>query len=327
MCLERRTQPGSLDPELTTYAGDGGLGSLDPSCPMRSAFLLLLLSRIGRADEAAVDANGAQSAPESSFVLRDENALPIATEAKWTAFDRRCQTALKKALAEAGSETMPKLYPDPLTDVSVEPRAAPDDVRVVYVILAARESAPLSVSRLVRALYHPTHLFLVHVDLKTNATAHEALTTFAASRPNVHVLKTRRLVQWAGFTAVLALLDALISFVDRLDFDFVVPLSDGELSLRNNEEMVLFLRRFKGRSMVQVLSALLRQAGCLQHSRCSPPLPAPPPHRRPTAASTAASSAVRVVASTTTPLPPRYRAIAYQPHPTRVSGRTARALE
>ena len=44
--------------------------------------------------------------------------------------------------------------------------------------------------------------------------------------------------QWGGFTTVLQLLDALASFVDRLEFDFVIPLSDSDLALRTNEEMV-----------------------------------------------------------------------------------------
>ena len=47
------------------------------------------------------------------------------------------------------------------------------------------------------------------------------------------------------------LLDALASFVERIDFDFVVNLSDADLALRTSAEMVRFLRRFKGRSFLQ----------------------------------------------------------------------------
>lgn len=190
-----------------------------------------------------------------SYELLDHAGQPLSAQARWSAFEQRCRQAIKKALEEpanGGTPSMLTLYPDPMTGVSVEPRNSPDDVRIVYVVLASRPWAASVVSRLVRALYHPSHLFLIHADLKANASMHERLQAFAAARPNVHVLKTRRLVQWAGFTMVLALLDALSSFVDRLDFDFAVPLADSELALRTNEEMVDFLMPFKGRSFVRV---------------------------------------------------------------------------
>ena len=38
----------------------------------------------------------------------------------------------------------------------------------------------------------------MHVDLKANASMHTALVQHAKGLPNVHVLKTRRLVQWGG---------------------------------------------------------------------------------------------------------------------------------
>ena len=47
------------------------------------------------------------------------------------------------------------------------------------------------------------------------------------------------------------LLDALASFVERIDFDFIINLSDADLALRTSAEMVRFLRRFKGRSFIQ----------------------------------------------------------------------------
>ena len=47
------------------------------------------------------------------------------------------------------------------------------------------------------------------------------------------------------------LLDALASFVERIDFDFVINLSDADLALRTSAEMVRFLRRFKERSFIQ----------------------------------------------------------------------------
>lgn len=48
------------------------------------------------------------------------------------------------------------------------------------------------------------------------------------------------------------MLDAIASVVSRnLDFDFFINLSDADMSLRTNEEVVGFLRRYKGRQFVQ----------------------------------------------------------------------------
>ena len=135
-------------------------------------------------------------------------------------------------------------------------RTRADDVRIVYFMLASRQSAPAMLSRAVRALYHPSHLFLFHVDLKANASTHEALVAYAAQKPNLHVLKTRRLVQWGGFSMVSVLLDAISSFVKRVDFDFFINLSDADLVLRTNEELSGFLRGFKGRTFMRIDEAL-----------------------------------------------------------------------
>ena len=51
---------------------------------------------------------------------------------------------------------------------------------------------------------------------------------------------------------VSALLDAISSFVKRVDFDFFINLSDAELSLRTNDELSGFLHRFKGRTFMRV---------------------------------------------------------------------------
>lgn len=80
------------------------------------------------------------------------------------------------------------------------------------------------------------------------------LQAIASSRPNVHLLKTRRLVQFGGFTSVLPLLDALASLVGRLDFDFALPLSDTDLPLRTNAELTTFLAPFRNRSFLHIHS-------------------------------------------------------------------------
>ena len=202
----------------------------------------------------AIDASGStDNAPVPAFELTSNEGVPLAALPHLTALGERCQVYMRRALAEqADPPAHLSLYPDPLQGVSIAPRPRADDVRLVFFVLASRPSAPALVSRLVRALYSPVHLFLVHVDLKANASVHEALVSYASTLANVHVLKTRRLVQWGGFSMVTAMLDAMASFVQRVDFDFFINLSDSELPLRTSEELTAFLGRFKGRAFVHV---------------------------------------------------------------------------
>ena len=51
------------------------------------------------------------------------------------------------------------------------------------------------------------------------------------------------------------MLDALASFVDRIEYDFFINLSDADLALRTNEEMVRFFGRFKERNFMLVSHA------------------------------------------------------------------------
>ena len=125
--------------------------------------------------------------------------------------------------------------------------------RIFYFIGASRLTAAIMVSRLLLALYHPSHIFVVHVDLKANDEVMSELQKLTANHPNIHIMATRRLVQWGAWTMVLTMLDALHSvLLADLEFDFVINLSDVDVALRTNEEIVDFLRPYKGRQFVQV---------------------------------------------------------------------------
>ena len=128
------------------------------------------------------------------------------------------------------------------------------NVRLVYLIgVGGRPSAHLVVSRLLYALYSPTHLFLIHLDVKAEAAAAEACYALQRSHPNVRVLGARRLVQWGMFSMVAIALDAMASVVaSRLHFDFFINLSDADLALRTDAEMRAFLGRMRGRSLINV---------------------------------------------------------------------------
>ncbi|KAJ1616834.1 hypothetical protein T492DRAFT_523129 [Pavlovales sp. CCMP2436] len=149
-----------------------------------------------RALDALVDAEEA-SAALPMFNFTDFNGAPAApAEAK------RCERSVRLALHQTRLGLGPRVYADRLDEVQIGNRDRPDDPRVVYFVMLSRQSSHLTVSRLVHALYHPSHLFLLHLDVKLNAIAADAIRGYVKTLSNVHVMRTRRLVQWGAFTMV-----------------------------------------------------------------------------------------------------------------------------
>ena len=193
------------------------------------------------------------SAP-SRYELTAFNGQPLGQLS--TALDSRCQTAVAESLSRLSADEPAPLYADPLTGVRLAPLNGTRDVRFVYFIgVGDRPHAHLIVARLIYALYSPTHLFLIHVDVKAAAEAVAACDGLAAQHANVVVLRARRLVQWGMWTMVATGLDAMRTVLDaRLHFDFFVNLSDADLALRTDAEMRAFFGRpsMRGRSLVNV---------------------------------------------------------------------------
>ena len=147
-------------------------------------------------------AAAAAFAPIADFELRNHDGVDIATDPEMTAFSSRCQQALKRAIWEEQHALSPYLYADPLDGVQLGERDKVTDPRIVYYIGATRASAAIMVSRLILALYHPSHLFLVHVDLKAEGV-YEQIANVIRQHPNIHMMGTRRLVQACGTPAVV----------------------------------------------------------------------------------------------------------------------------
>ena len=75
-----------------------------------------------------------------------------------------------------------------------------------------------------------------------------------AKRPDVYFIRRPRHVMWAGWSMVLALLDTLASVVARrLRFEYVINLSDADLTLRTDGEIRSFFARHAGRSIMSIV--------------------------------------------------------------------------
>ena len=131
--------------------------------------LLALLHCCGAADDVRrtiVDVSGNQAVDSTQqYELFDHNEQPLSAQPKMASFNQRCQQAVRRAVADAaeGHAGRIPLYPDPLFHVTVAPRASPDDPRIVYFIMAARDNAYAAVQRLISAFYHPSQVCALHV--------------------------------------------------------------------------------------------------------------------------------------------------------------------
>jgi len=127
-------------------------------------------------------------------VMTDHFGHDVAAYENMTHLHSRCQQALKRAIWEEEHDLPPYLHADPLEGVQLGERDKVTDPRIVYFIGATRPTAAIMVSRLILALYHASHLFLVHVDLKAEGV-YEQIDNVVRQHPNIHMLGTRRLVQ------------------------------------------------------------------------------------------------------------------------------------
>ena len=163
---------------------------------------------------AATAAATAATTPQRRWELTDYTGRPLNESS--AALDQRCQQAVNEVLEREAAQTAPPLYSDPLQGVQLAPRnASGGAVRIVYFIgVGPRPQAHLVISRLLYALWSSVHLFLLHLDVKAVGDAVSECMRLDAVYTNVHVMRTRRLVQWGMFSMVSNYLDGIRSVLD-----------------------------------------------------------------------------------------------------------------
>ena len=177
---------------------------------------------------------------------------------------QKCRRAISKRLLRTAE--LPPLIIDPLSPLPLAD-AAPGGsaVKMVYFIMASRKYAHDTINRNVHALQKPgalnaigsndSNLFLLHVDAKMSAEDDQHLRERVKSRPDLYYIRRPRHVMWAGWSMVLAMLDTMASLVARrLDFEYLINLSDADLTLRTDGEMRAFFAKHPGRSIMSIVS-------------------------------------------------------------------------
>jgi hypothetical protein len=86
-------------------------------------------------------------------------------------------------------------------------------MRIAYLVAAHRNATQLR--RLLGAIDHPEHVYVIHVDRRAERAVHEAAQLFAKGRRNVHVMPGRKII-WAG-ESLLRIQLAAIDVALRID--------------------------------------------------------------------------------------------------------------
>ena len=100
---------------------------------------------------------------------------------------------------------------------------------LAYLLLCHR--MPGAVADLLRAVWRPEHVYVLHADAKAGAALHATVARLADALPNVHVLPPN-LCSWGGWSLVRTLLHGIAFAVARdARWSHLIPLSEGHVPL------------------------------------------------------------------------------------------------
>lgn len=192
--------------------------------------------------------------------LIDHDGLDAAAQPSSSAVHAACASAVAARLSRAVGDGMPLRAnidgaPLPPTPQPAEPGGS----SLGFLVMAHRRFAHATVSRLLRTLWAPSHLFLLHLDSR----AHGDVVAWAEREPRLHVMR-RRPVGWGAPSMIEVLLEAVtLALAAAPGLDFFINLSDSDVSLRTERELSSFLGRVKGTSF---LAAKFASADAMRYS-------------------------------------------------------------
>ncbi|KAL3910751.1 MAG: hypothetical protein SGPRY_008942, partial [Prymnesium sp.] len=187
------------------------------------------------------------SSPLRSLQLRDHRGEGLGS----AALSAACMRALhRQKFIQMNSRSLPlSSFPDASPTL---PAKCEGGLCIAFLIMGHRPFAHATIARLIRPLFSPRHLFILHLDQRTPEHVSSFLHQEYASLANVVWLPSRA-VGWGGFSMVEVLLAAILTALSAAHgFDFFINLSDADLPLRTERELSAFLAPRRGRSFVGV---------------------------------------------------------------------------
>lgn len=128
-------------------------------------------------------------------------------------------------------------------------------VRIAY-LLTVNGRASRQVRRLINILYHPSHLFYIHVDARQDYLYREMLEVEKSCKTNnIKVARGENLRHasiWGGASLLTTLLkSAQQMLAHHHHWDFLVNLSESDFPIKNNAQLIQFLSLNKGMNFVK----------------------------------------------------------------------------
>ncbi|XP_065271941.1 xylosyltransferase 2 [Emys orbicularis] len=207
---------------------------------------------------------GAPQPTENSFAPKCEITGKDALSALARASTKQCQQEIANVvcLHQAGN-LMPRSVPrhcqlsgkvSPVIqwDESKTHQASVNKpVRIAY-MLVVHGRAIRQLKRLIKAVYHQQHFFYIHVDKRSNYLHREAL-ELAQHYPNIRVTPWRMVTIWGGASLLKMYLRSMKDLLEITDWpwDYFINLSATDYPTRTNEELVMFLTKYRDKNFLK----------------------------------------------------------------------------
>jgi len=107
-----------------------------------------------------------------------------------------------------------------------------------------------NVMALIDALAHPTAFIYIHIDLAASADFRNRITDFVRDRPHIVIMPNPFSASWAHISLVWVEIRAYFDLLDRIDFDYVINLSDSDYPLKSAPAIYKNLERRSGSNWV-----------------------------------------------------------------------------
>uniref|UniRef100_A0A7N9AMY4 Xylosyltransferase 1 n=1 Tax=Mastacembelus armatus TaxID=205130 RepID=A0A7N9AMY4_9TELE len=129
--------------------------------------------------------------------------------------------------------------------------APPVPVRIAFV-LVVHGRASRQFHRLFKAIYHTSHYYYIHVDLRSNYLHREVL-SLASQYPNVRVSQWRMATIWGGASLLTMYLRSMEDLLKMTDWswDFFINLSAADYPIRTNDHLVAFLSKYRNMNFIK----------------------------------------------------------------------------
>ncbi|XP_063816764.1 xylosyltransferase 2 isoform X2 [Pseudophryne corroboree] len=124
-------------------------------------------------------------------------------------------------------------------------------LRVVY-MLVVHGRALRQLKRLIKAIYHKDHFYYIHVDQRSNYL-HNKVIEFAQHYTNIRVTPWRMITIWGGASLLTMYLRSMQDLLEMADWpwDYFINLSATDYPTRTNQELVLFLSKYRDKNFLK----------------------------------------------------------------------------